>query len=400
MENKKEKLILSIFIMFIFIISSGISYAYFSSKIIGAETGSTVALKGGTIEINYKDDSNVIDLTGIYPREEAWAVKEFTLKGINTTDLTNVLNYKVGILVEENTFTRNSLTYTLENTLNEAGTAVENRNGIIYKTRGYQVLGNGNFNDYTNKEHKYILKIYFPETNEDQNENQKARFKGKIIIDEGVEEGTDVAIYVDGIIKQNLPATENYSATLVCKDENNNIVNNNGTVTWNGTKWIVNTNGEVELNCEADFETNVGIVALKNNTTTEVSSNTWSDSGLNYTFDVNPEASNYKVYYCKDTTNTCNPNIELTESSVNEYSNVKGEYYIRSKKVRNNLVSNITSYKAKVDYDNPEVIVTGYHYDGNATNNIGTLQKASETFTSDGTYIISNDYRKARERRQ
>ena len=135
-KESKNKLILSICLVLVFLLSIGITYAYFTARILGAESTSTISLKGGKIEIQFKDNTNTIDLKGIYPREAAWAEKEFTVTGINTTDLTNVLNYKIGIQVENNTFTPNSLTYTLENTLNEAGTNAHDFEGVIYKING------------------------------------------------------------------------------------------------------------------------------------------------------------------------------------------------------------------------------------------------------------------------
>ena len=260
MEKEKSNLILGISLALVFLITIGISYAYFAARIVGSESTSTIALSSGSISIHYTDNTNTISLTGIYPREKEWAEKTFNLYVINTTNLTNATNYKIGLDIEENDYKSGGLMYSLENTLNEGGTVQEKITGTIYKSTGIQILGSGSFNEYTNKNHTYLLKIYFIDTTKDQNIDQKAKFKAKVIIEEGVEETGDIAIYEDGVSKENMPETSNYWSNIVCKDENDNIVDTGGTLIWDGEKWVANPRGSEGLTCEATFDTTASII--------------------------------------------------------------------------------------------------------------------------------------------
>ena len=182
MEKTKKSLILSISLALVFIITIGLSYAYFSARLIGVERASTLTLDAGKMEIDYSENSNIIELYGIYPKEEAWASKTITLTGTNTTiDLD--MHYKIGFEIEENTFSEGSLSYTIKNTLNESGTPLEDIESTIVKTSGNQYIGYGTFGRVKDKVHSYEIKIYFKNNGASQNENQKARFKGKIIVE-------------------------------------------------------------------------------------------------------------------------------------------------------------------------------------------------------------------------
>ena len=186
MENKKQNIILSLSLAIAFILALGLSYAYFSAKFYGIENASTISLKGGKMTIDYVEGANII-LSGIYPKEEAWASKTFTLKGNNNT--TDNMKYKIGLIIEQNTFSEEAITYSLENTLNEGGTVLEDVDeSPIIKTTGTQYIGYGYFGTSTNTHHTYNLKIYFKPNGEDQNEDQKAKFKAKITVEECLDE--------------------------------------------------------------------------------------------------------------------------------------------------------------------------------------------------------------------
>ena len=140
----------------------------------------------------------------------------------------------------------------------------------------------------------------------------------------------------------------------------------------------------------------VSIKAFKTGTNTEVGSNTWSATGLDFKLTKGSEnnVSNYTIKYCKDTNNTCTPNISATNNQViSDFNAVAGEYYIRYQITSGaNVSSEIGSYHAKIDVANPTVKVTGYKYNGSASNNVGDLVKNTSTYTSDGTFTISDSW--------
>ena len=136
----------------------------------------------------------------------------------------------------------------------------------------------------------------------------------------------------------------------------------------------------------------INIIASKNGTNDIVSSNTWSDTGLNYKFIVEGE-NNYTIKYCKDTTNECTPNNSIPNNTlITNYNNDTGIYYIRYKLVENNNESEIKSYIAKVDRGNPTVKLTTYMYNESFENNAGILLLSEQTYNNDYTLTIGNTW--------
>jgi len=105
----------------------------------------------------------------------------------------------------------------------------------------------------------------------------------------------------------------------------------------------------------------VTVSAKKKSAGTAVSSGSWSDEGLNFTFTIGDVgASGATIYYCKDKDNTCSPDTEATSGSVvTSYNVLNGSYYIRYKAVSGAGVSSgVSSYTAKVDSGVPTIEIT------------------------------------------
>ena len=185
-DVKKNNVIIVMFIVVLtMVIGIGLSYAFFSARISGEESESTIVMEAGSLSIEYADLSNAITVSKIYPKEDAWVTKEFKVTGKNTTDL--VLFYKIKIVLDNNEFEGLGLSYSLEskNTGN---------NGNIIPSISKEYIGKDDVNlgqgyfvntGSTSKEHKYTLKIYFKENGEDQNYLQGAKFAAHIEIEAG-----------------------------------------------------------------------------------------------------------------------------------------------------------------------------------------------------------------------
>ena len=185
-DVKKNNLTVVVLIVILaMIIGVSLSYAFFSARISGTESESTIVMEAGSLSIEYTDLSNVISVSKVYPREEAWVTKEFKVTGTNTTNL--VLFYKIKIVLDNNEFEGLGLSYSLEseNTGN---------NGNIIPSISKEYIGKDNINlgqgyfintGTTPKEHKYTLKIYLKENGEDQNYLQGAKFAAHIEIESG-----------------------------------------------------------------------------------------------------------------------------------------------------------------------------------------------------------------------
>ena len=83
--------------------------------------------------------------------------------------------YKVGIVIDVNTFSNGALTYTLtkDSSSSTNGKLANDTTGTIDQS-STQYVGNGNFPSGTNNDkHIYNLTISFPDTNIDQSNRSK-----------------------------------------------------------------------------------------------------------------------------------------------------------------------------------------------------------------------------------
>ena len=176
-DIKKIYLYLGIFISIIFI---GATYAFFTAE-MSSETTTTIRADAGIMNITYDGGEN-IELSGIYPRDEVWATKDITVTGNNTTDAE--MYYKLTLMVKSNSF---STTDPLQCELISTNTS---NNGEVIPnvsktniTSAATVLGTGHFVKANNAVHTYQLKIYYPRTEESQNNSQSASFSAYVTIE-------------------------------------------------------------------------------------------------------------------------------------------------------------------------------------------------------------------------
>ena len=165
----------------------GVTYSYLAAKINNSESSSTIKVESGQLFITYENNSGNIILNNIIPGDSV--TKQFTLTGINNTKpnaiTTNTdLKYKIGIVIDTNTFSDGALTYSLikDSTSSTNGNIADDSNGTINQG-GTQYIGKGYFSTgASNDKHIYNLTISFPDTNEDQSIDQGASFACHIII--------------------------------------------------------------------------------------------------------------------------------------------------------------------------------------------------------------------------
>ena len=162
-------------------ITLGVTYSYLAAKINNRESSSTIKVESGQLSITYENNSSNIILNNIIPGNSV--TKQFTLTGFNNTKpnaiTTNTdLKYKIGIVIDNNTFSEGALTYSLtkDSTSSSNGKLANDATGTI-KSSGIQYIGKGYFvSGANNDKHIYNLTISFPDTNEDQSIDQGASF--------------------------------------------------------------------------------------------------------------------------------------------------------------------------------------------------------------------------------
>jgi hypothetical protein len=103
--------------------------------------------------------------------------------GNNTTETT--MSYQLSLVVEQNTFSDNALSYTLTGSNpDEVGTIVPDIADTKLATgESTNILGTGSFTNASNVSHYYVLKIFFLDTNTSQNIDQEKSFAAYIGIE-------------------------------------------------------------------------------------------------------------------------------------------------------------------------------------------------------------------------
>ena len=192
--DKKSKNTLIVSIIALALVLIGVTYAYFSARITGLENASTISLTAGRMGIVFSEGSEDFEASNIYPREEAWITKTFTLTGYNTTD--QEMNYYAGFMVINNTFPNTYLTYDLRVLEATSGTPIVEKTGVQINGTGYIRFGKGTFRGANGDHHSYEVKIYFKDNGKDQNDAQEAIFNGKLYVTPGVPQN-EYTVYED-----------------------------------------------------------------------------------------------------------------------------------------------------------------------------------------------------------
>ena len=170
-------------------ITLGVTYSYLAAKINNRESSSTIKVESGQLSITYENNSGNIILNNVIPGDSV--TKQFTLTGINNTKpnaiTTNTdLKYKIGIAIDNNTFSEGALTYALtkDSSSSSNGKLANDATGTI-NSSGIQYIGNGYFvSGANNDKHIYNLTISFPDTNEDQSIDQGASFACHVTVED------------------------------------------------------------------------------------------------------------------------------------------------------------------------------------------------------------------------
>ncbi len=189
MKAKNIKYMVS-FIITLLLLTAVSSFAYFVTAITGSETEATILAGSGSMEIYYENGSGIIASLSLMPSNTHFASKNFTITGNNKTS--GIMNYTLNLVVTTNTFTDYAIGYKLTSTnTNSNGTVVpQTTNDMCYLLKGPEtkVLGSGSFTGPTsgNKVHTYNIKLYFPETEYLQNDDNNKQIEAHIKTEEGI----------------------------------------------------------------------------------------------------------------------------------------------------------------------------------------------------------------------
>lgn len=152
----------------------GATFAYFAAVVTGNETASTMkitAAETGTA-ITLTGVNDPINVTGIYPREEAWVVRDLTLTKPADVGSTTVGTYTFSITNLTNNYAANDLKYTFVNKSKSTNvTLVSQTNNQTPLAAGNIATGEYTYGDETSV--VYTLSLYFV-NDETNNQNTAA----------------------------------------------------------------------------------------------------------------------------------------------------------------------------------------------------------------------------------
>ena len=174
---KDNKILFGTFIALLLLLTTGLSYAYFSASISGNENAKNVVVEAGTLSLIYTDGPE-IKAQNIKP---GWSTtKEVSVKNTGTLDT----NYNVIWQSLTNTITNNELVLSAKcQRLNASGTVEGTCESISQAPISDMTIAK-KISIESGITHKYTFTILFKETNTNQNYNQGKKFSGVLGIEE------------------------------------------------------------------------------------------------------------------------------------------------------------------------------------------------------------------------
>ena len=174
---KDKKILFGTFIALLLLLTTGLSYAYFSASISGNENAKNVVVEAGTLKLTYTDGP-AINAQYIKP---GWSTtKEVSVKNNGTLNT----NYNVIWQSLTNTITNNELVLSAKcQRLNASGTVEGTCESISQAPISDMTIAK-KISIESGITHKYTFTILFKETNTNQNYNQGKKFSGVLGIEE------------------------------------------------------------------------------------------------------------------------------------------------------------------------------------------------------------------------
>ena len=174
---KDNKILFGTFIALLLLLTTGLSYAYFSASISGNENAKNVVVEAGTLKLTYTDGP-AINAQYIKP---GWSTtKEVSVKNNGTLDA----YYNVIWQSLTNTITNNELVLSATcQRLNASGTVEGTCESISQAPISDMTIAK-KISIESGITHKYTFTILFKETNTNQNYNQGKKFSGVLGIEE------------------------------------------------------------------------------------------------------------------------------------------------------------------------------------------------------------------------
>lgn len=343
--NTKPSYIYVLLIIFVLVV--GITLAYFVATVQGNDKAKENTLVTGTAELEL-DGTTIVDMGTIYPGDS----KSVNFSVTNTGTIDTV--YNLDMINVVNTFVDTSdLVYTITST-NSGGTKEQTEAPVDSGTLISDIpIAKG-------VTHFYTMTFTFLETNDNQDDNAKARFRGKIQVNNTMDKSLAKTILKDNPLNLVALTEENFSAGEPTYVENLNGYTYTEQVENNITDLRFTTDVGYRVASDYSFDESTGIYTLKNSST------------------ISTITSAYTGYFICDSQNSssCAVLFQINNISNNEITNANMHYSIGSYK--NGLFSimdeNGTSYYFRGEVNNNYVSFAGYTWRIVRINGDGTVR--------------------------
>ena len=174
---KDKKILFGTFIALLLLLTTGLSYAYFSASISGNENAKNIVVEAGTLSLVYTDGP---EIKAQYIKPGWSTTKEVSVKNTGTLDT----NYNIIWQSLTNEITNNEIVISATcQRLNSVGTVEGTCESISQAAISDMTIAK-KINIEAGITHKYTFTILFKETNADQNTNQGKKFNGVLGIEE------------------------------------------------------------------------------------------------------------------------------------------------------------------------------------------------------------------------
>ena len=182
---KNKKILIGMVLVLLLLLTTGLSYAYFSTAVKGNDNTKDVVVEAGTLKLTYTDGP-AINVQYIKP---GWSTtKEVSVKNNGTLDA----YYNVIWQSLTNGITNDELVLSATcQRLNSSGT-VEGTCDSISQAPIRDTAISKNISIESGVTHKYTFTILFKETNANQNYNQGKEFNGVLGIEENKEDSSNI----------------------------------------------------------------------------------------------------------------------------------------------------------------------------------------------------------------
>ncbi len=250
--RKSRKVLVLVAALGLLLSLSGITYAYLRARKDQESTNQLTLLK--CLGVDYEDKTNAVSINNAYPvsDEEGMKTNVYTFKISNKCNTNVYAKVNLETLTSDEPIGLNHIKVWFDHEYLDNPKLGLLSNTGIFKREDVTLAAATQSNNLTEinlgayESTEFNLRLWIDKETTWEEGGGKT-YAGKITVSVSPNPNTSVVkgdltmyAYVDGVISSSFPTSENYHASVTCNsfsDDSSDVVS---TVTWSGTKWLVN----------------------------------------------------------------------------------------------------------------------------------------------------------------